>query len=223
MEVADLSDFAAVELLMRDMEAVVHLGGIPIEDNWDALLPANIVGTFNVYEAARRAGVKRVVYASSNHVVGFHRRTRVVGPDDPMRPDSRYGVSKVFGEAIARMYADKYGIETVCLRIGQFRPRPTNTRMLSLWISPADMVQLVLCSLEADEVHFEVVYGISANRRAWYANPGAERIGYVPRDNAEEYLQEVLESADVEEGIGQWFQGGPFCTAEFDGAFDDIP
>lgn len=218
---ADLSDLAAVEHVMRDMDAVVHLGGISIEDSWDSLLPANIVGTYNVYEAARRAGVKRVVYASSNHVVGFHRRTQTVGVDAPMRPDSRYGVAKVFGEALGRMCADKHGIETVSLRIGQFRPIPTNTRMLSLWISPADMVRLVQCSLDADNVHFEVVYGISANTRAWYENPGAVRIGYAPRDNAENYVQQAL-SGQVEQGIGQWFQGGPFCTDEFDGNHDAI-
>lgn len=220
-QLADLSDLAAVERLMQGIDAVVHLGGVSIEGSWEAILPANIEGTYNVYEAARRSGVKRVVFASSNHAVGFHRRTHVVGPDAPVRPDSRYGVAKVFGEALARLYADKHGIETVSLRIGQFRPSPTNARMLSLWISPADMMRLVQCSLDAQDVHFEVVYGISANARAWYDNPGATRIGYLPQDNAEDYLTQAL-AGEAEDTIGCQFQGGPFCSDEFDGTADNI-
>lgn len=220
--IADLSNLEAVHQLMRDVDAVVHMGGISAEDEWDALLPANIVGTYNLYEAARRAGVKRVVFASSNHVVGFHRRTRVIGPDEAIRPDTRYGVTKAFGEALARLYADKHGLESVCLRIGQFRPRPANSRMLSLWLSPEDMVRLVQSSLDADNVHFEVVYGVSANQRGWYENPGAVRIGYVPQENAEDYLTAVQAQPDAEDEVGRLFQGGPFCSTEFDGAIDDI-
>jgi uronate dehydrogenase len=163
--------------------------------------------------------VKRVVFASSNHVVGFHRRERSVGPDSPLRPDTRYGVSKVFGEAIARLYADKHGLASVCLRIGQFRPKPTNRRMLSLWISPRDTVQLVVRSLEAPDVHFEIVYGISANRRGWYDNPGAARIGYRPVDDAENYAAEVeaAVAGELESPVEGAFQGGPFCSQEFEG------
>ena len=220
-EVADLADLDAVTHLMRGMDAVVHLGGISVEDEWDALLPANIVGVYNLYEAARRAGVQRVVFASSNHVTGFYRRTQTIGPDVAPRPDSRYGVTKVFGEAIARMYADKHGIQTVSLRIGQFRPAPSNERMLSLWISHEDMVRLVIRSLEADDVHFEVVYGISGNARAWYDNPGGQRIGYAPEQNAEDHRDAAMAAAK-EPGVGRLFQGGPFCTDEFDANPDAI-
>lgn len=216
---ADLSDYDAVEAVVRDCDAVLHIGGIPHEDAWDAILRSNVIGTFNVYEAARRCGVKRVVFASSNHAAGFWRRSRTIGPDVPARPDSLYGVSKVFGEGVARLYADKYAISSVCLRIGQFRPRPTNVRMLSLWLSPADMVRLAHRSLEAEGVHFEIVYGISSNTRAWYANPGAERIGYRGEDNAEDYAAEVLADpkAAAEDDIGALFQGGPFCSDGFHG------
>ena len=215
----DLGDLAAVERAARDVDAIVHLGGNSLEAEWDDICANNIGGTYNLYEAARRAGVKRVVFASSNHVVGFHRRERPVGPDSPLRPDTRYGVSKVFGEAIARLYADKHGLASVCLRIGQFRPKPTNLRMLSLWISPRDMVQLVVRSLEAPDLHFEIVYGISANRRGWYDNPGAVRIGYRPVDNAEDYAAEVEAAAagQPEPPIEGSFQGGPFCSQEFEG------
>lgn len=217
--VTDLRDLAAVECAARDVHAIVHLGGNSLEADWDDICANNIVGTYNLYEAARRCGVKRVVFASSNHVVGFHRRERSVGPDSPLRPDTRYGVSKVFGEAIARLYADKHGLASVCLRIGQFRPKPTNRRMLSLWISPRDMVQLVVRSLEAPDVHFEIVYGISANRRGWYDNPGAARIGYRPVDDAENYAAEVeaAVAGELESPVEGAFQGGPFCSQEFEG------
>ena len=217
--VTDLRDLAAVERAARDVDAIVHLGGNSLEADWEDICANNIVGTYNLYEAARRCGVKRVVFASSNHVVGFHRRERSVGPDSPLRPDTRYGVSKVFGEAIARLYADKHGLASVCLRIGQFRPKPTNLRMLSLWISPRDMVQLVVRSLEAPDVHFEIVYGISANRRGWYDNPGAARIGYRPVDDAEDYAAEVeaAVAGEPESPIEGTFQGGPFCSQEFEG------
>ena len=222
VEIADLSNLEAVHHLMRDVDAVVHMGGISVEDTWDALLPANIVGTYNVYEAARRAGVKRVVFASSNHVVGFYRRTQVIGPEKAIRPDTRYGITKAFGEALARFYADKHGLESVCLRIGQFRPSPTNSRMLSLWLSPEDLVRLVQSSLDANNIHFEVVYGVSANQRGWYDDPGAAKIGYVPQQNAEDHLSAVQAQSDVEDEVGRLFQGGPFCSIEFDGSIDDI-
>ena len=220
----DLSDLAAVEQAARDVDAIVHLGGNSLEAAWDDICANNIVGTYNLYEAARRCGVARVVFASSNHVVGFHRRERTVGPDSPLRPDTRYGVSKAFGEAIARLYADKHGVASVCLRIGQFRPKPTNVRMLSLWISPRDMVQLVQRSLDAPGVHFEIVYGISGNSRAWYDNPGAERIGFRPLDDAEAYAAEVMTAAAgaPEPALERAFQGGPFCSQEFDGDAERI-
>jgi uronate dehydrogenase len=213
----DLRDLASVERGTRDVDAIVHLGGNSLEAGWDDIWANNIAGTFNLYEAARRCGVKRVVFASSNHVVGFHRREHTVGPDSPLRPDTRYGVSKVFGEGIARLYADKHGLASICLRIGQFRPKPTNRRMLSLWISPRDMVQLVQRSLDVEAVHFEIVYGVSANRRCWYDNPGATRIGFQPMDNAEDYAAEIEAQTLEEPALERAFQGGPFCSDEFDG------
>lgn len=221
---ADLSDFAAVEAAVSGCDAVLHFGGIPQEAAWDPILNSNVCGTFNVYEAARRCGVKRVVFASSNHAVGFWRRDQTIDPRVPVRPDSLYGLSKVFGEGLARLYADKHAIPSVCLRIGQFRPRPTNLRMLSLWLSPADMVRLAHRSLEAEGVHFEVVYGISANTRAWYDNPGANRIGYRGSDNAENYAAEVMADPEAvaEDDVGALFQGGPFCADDFHGNTDKI-
>lgn len=218
----DLRDLESVERAVRGIDAVVHLGGNSLEAGWEDICANNIAGTYNLYEAARRCGVKRVVFASSNHVVGFHPRERTIGPDSPLRPDTRYGVSKVFGEAIARLYADKHGLASVCLRIGQFRPKPTNRRMLSLWISPRDMTRLVECSLEAPDVHFEIVYGVSANRRCWYENPGAARIGFQPVDDAEDYAAQIEGEGMEEPALERAFQGGPFCSQEFDGDADRI-
>jgi uronate dehydrogenase len=138
---------------------VVHLAGIPYEplDNaWAEILPANIVNTYNVFEAARRAGVKRVVFASSNHVVGFYRRERTVGIDVPPRPDSYYGVSKVFGEALGRLYADKYAMSVACLRIGSFRQTPEDRRQLTTWLSHDDGARLLRCCIDAPPFHFLV-------------------------------------------------------------------
>ncbi|MFQ5773557.1 MAG: NAD-dependent epimerase/dehydratase family protein [Kiloniellaceae bacterium] len=221
---ADLRDFAAVERTMAGVDAVVHLGGVPEEDAWEPIHEVNIVGCYHVFEAARRHGVKRVVFASSNHVIGYYRRARRIGPDAPPRPDGRYGVSKLFGEGLGRLYADKHGIGCVALRIGSFQPEPKNVRMLSTWISHRDTVQLVRRALDAPDVHFEVVYGVSANARAWWDNPGAARIGYEPRDDAEDFAGEILaqQSPEDEPETERLFHGGPFCAMEFTGDTSDI-
>ena len=224
MNRADLKGFAQVREMVAGMDAIVHLGGIPTEGDWDAILLNNIQGTYNVFEAARVEGVRRIVFASSNHATGYHRRSRRIGPDAETRPDSRYGVSKVAGEAIGRLYADKYGLEVVCLRIGSFQPRPIDARMLSTWISPADMVRLTACSLEAEPVHFEILYGVSANRRAIWDNPAAARFGYRPEDDAEKFADELLAHGKAAaEPVGErMFHGGSFCAMEFAGSRERI-
>jgi uronate dehydrogenase len=216
---ADLTDLAQVQAVMEGVEAVVHLGAVPNENTWERILEANIIGCYNVFEAARREGVKRVVFASSNHVTGFTRRQNRIGPEAPTRPDGRYGVSKLFGEGLGRLYADKHGIGCVALRIGYFQPKPKGVHALSSWISHRDMVQLVRCALDAPDIHFEIVYGVSNNDRSWWDNPGAERIDYMPQDNAEDYRDEVLSrmSPDDEPELERLFQGGPFCAREFSG------
>lgn len=212
---ADLRDFPAVASLMRGMDCVVHLGGIPREGPWEAILDNNIIGTYNVFEAARQCGVKRVIFASSNHVIGYYRASKMLGIEEPPRPDSRYGVSKVFGEALGRLYADKHGLSVACLRIGSFRERPQNARQLATWISPRDMVQLVRCCIDAPDYRFLVLYGVSDNSRSRWHNPAAAVVGYRPQDNAEacasEFKALLADGADpaVE------FHGGDFCALEF--------
>lgn len=216
---AELSSMAEVRQAVAGMDAIVHLGGIPTEADWDSILATNIHGTYTLFEAARLEGVRRVVFASSNHATGYHRRSNRVGPDSGARPDSRYGVSKVTGEAIGRLYADKHGLEVVCLRIGSFQSRPIDVRMLSTWISPQDMVQLAACALEAEPVHFDILYGVSANRRAIWDNPASIRFGYRPVDDAEQYAAELLakDAARAEPAGERLFHGGSFCALEFTG------
>lgn len=214
---ADILDLAATEATMAGIDCVVHLAAVPVEDAWEGVLSLNIIGTCNVFEAARRAGVRRVVFASSNHVVGYYRREQVLDTSVLPRPDSRYGASKVFGEALGRLYADKHGLSVACLRIGSFRNRPEDARQLATWISHRDTVQLVRRCLEAPDYHFLVVYGVSANRRARWSNAGLEWLGFRPEDDAEAYAAEVLAREAPADPVASLFHGGPFCALEFTG------
>lgn len=213
---ADVGDSAALENAMDGVDAIVHLGAVSVEDSWALILPNNIVGTYNLFEAARQAGVKRVLFASSNHAIGFYRRDQKIGPNVTVRPDSRYGLSKAFGEALASLYADKYGLETYCMRIGNVTEKPVDERRLSIWMSPRDFVQLVEVGLETPDLHFEIVYGASANTRSWWDNSNAERLGYRPQDNAEDYAEEVMaqEPPHAPDDPQHLYQGGAFVTAE---------
>jgi uronate dehydrogenase len=217
--VVDIRDIAAVEASMAGIDCVVHLAGIPEEDRWDKILPMNIEGCYNVFEAARRAGVRRVVFASSNHAVGFHRRETFIDTNVQPRPDGRYGVSKVFGEAVGRLYADKYGLSVACLRIGSFRPddRPSESRHLLTWISHRDMAQLAMRCIEHPRYHFVVAYGVSNNLRNRWDNTPAKFLGYRPQDDAERFADEVLASSPAEDPIAAQFHGGMYCPIEFVG------
>src|SRR5262249_41562747 len=186
------------------------------ESSWEAILQSNIGGTFNVFEAARRAGVKRIIVATSNHAVGFYPRDQTIDHRVVPRPDSRYGVSKAFAEALASLYADKHGISFLCTRIGNFGLQPIDKRRLSIWISPRDYTQLVRIGLEHPDIRFEIVYGVSNNRRSWYDNSNAERLGYRPQDDSEPFAQAVL-AAELPgaDPIAERYQGGTFCAAEY--------
>lgn len=214
---ADLADMAALQHAVRDIDCIVHLAGVPREGPWDAILPNNVIGTYNVFEAARMAGVRRVIFASSNHVIGYYRAAHRIGNTAPPRPDSRYGVSKAFGEALGRMVADKYGLEVACLRIGSFRARPEDARQLATWISHRDMVELARCCIEAPAFHFLVLYGVSNNARNRWENPDAPRVGYRPVDNAEQYAAELVAKTPPAGDPAADFHGGAFCALEFAG------
>lgn len=210
--VLDLADFAATRRAVEGADAVVHLAAIPQEDKFERLLEANVAATYNVFEASRQAGVRRVVFASTNHVTGFYATTERVGPDDPVRPDSLYGVTKVFGEALGRLYADKWGLEVVCLRIGAFGERPRDTDALPMWLSPGDGVRLFTRALVAPEVGFLVVYGVSRVPDSWWKSPGAAVLGYEPVDDVDPEVQRGL-AANADPGGG--LQGGRFAAREY--------
>jgi len=191
LQVCALEDRAAMRSLLEGVDAVVHLGGYSVEGPFEPILQANIVGAFNLYEAARVNGVKRIVFASSNHVTGFYRQDEVVSPLDPVRPDGLYGISKAFGENLSRYYFDRHGIETACLRIGSSFPEPKDRRMLATWMSFDDLERLVVSFLTAPVVGHSIVYGVSANRTTWWDNTCARHLGYVPQDSSEPFRPEV--------------------------------
>jgi uronate dehydrogenase len=209
----DLTDKRGVDRLVEGCDAIVHLGGISVEGPFEAILEANIRGTFHIYEGARRHGVKRVVFASSNHVVGFHRQADTLDVDAPRRPDGYYGISKSFGEDLSRFYFDRYGIETACLRIGSSFPEPRDRRMLSTWLGYDDLTALVRCSLYAPHVGHTVVYGVSANREVWWNNAGAAHLGFQPGQSSEPFRAKVEQQPPLPaEHPAAQFQGGGFVA-----------
>ncbi len=185
------------------------------EAEWEPILQANIVGCYNVPEVARRNGVKCVLFATSNHAVGFFRRDETIDHTVYPRPDSRYGLSKVFGEQVASLYADKYGLEVFCMRIGKLNPKPVDKRRLSIWLSPRDLAQLVRIGVEHPDIRFEIVYGASGNQRSWYDNANAHRLGYRPQDDSERYAQEILARhvGDTDPRV-EVYQGGTFVALD---------
>ena len=199
----------------KGVGAVVHLGGFSVEGSWETILRANIVGTYNVFEAARRNGARRIVFATSNHAVGFYDRDETIDHRVYPKPDSRYGVSKVFGEALGSLYADKYGMQVFCMRIGNVNARPIDKRRLSILFTPRDLAQLVTIGVEHPDIRFEIVYGISRNARAWYDNANAFRLGYRPQDDGEQWAAEVLaKEPPGGDPVAEKYQGGVFCVAE---------
>jgi uronate dehydrogenase len=217
VDCAELAEYDAVERIVADCDGIIHLGGISGESEWEPILQSNIVGTYNLFEAARRARVKRIIVATSNHAVGFYPRDQKIDHRVVPRPDSRYGVSKAFAEALASLYADKHGIGFLCTRIGNFGPQPIDERRLAIWISPRDYAQLVRIGLEHPAIRYEIVYGVSNNRRSWYDNSNAERLGYRPQDDSERFAEAVLaaEAGRPSDPIAERYQGGTFCAAGY--------
>ena len=212
---ADLADKAAVRAMVRDVDAVLHFGGISLESPFDRIVEANIVGLHNLYEAVHIHGVRRVVYASSSHVVGFYPQSQHVGLDAPLRPDCLYGVSKCFGEALSRYYYDRFGIETVCLRIGSSFEEPTNPRMLVTYLSYRDLVELVRCALFTARVDHSIVYGVSDNPVKWWDNSAARHLGFHARDSSVVFADRFPASMPPEDSDRPElrFQGGPWVVA----------
>jgi len=215
---ADLGDYEQTRQITAGIDGIVHLGGYSVEGPWETIHKSNIVGCYNLFEAAYRSGVKRVVFASSNHAVGFYRRDQKIGGDVTVRPDSRYGVSKAFGEAVGALYADKHGLQVTCIRIGNVGDKPLDKRRLSIWVKPEDLTQLVRIGLEHPDIRFEIFYGASDNEAGWWDNSNARRFGYRPQFRSEDFREEAMaaQAKLPADPIGDRFQGGPFCSDEYD-------
>ncbi|MEN8653484.1 NAD(P)-dependent oxidoreductase [Streptomyces sp. 21So2-11] len=215
---ADLADKEALREAVRGVDAIIHLAGISLEASFEKIVRANIEGTYNLYESAREAGIARVVFASSNHAVGFTPRPADGAPripiNTPHRPDTFYGLSKAFGEDLAQLYWDLHGVETVSVRIGSCFMEPSSVRMLSVWMSPGDGARLFHAALTAEKVGHTVIYGSSANTRLWWDLSTARAIGYEPQDDSEQYAEKlVAEQGELDPANPAHANlGGPFCT-----------
>jgi uronate dehydrogenase len=218
---ADLARSGEVAEAVRGIDGIMHLGGFSVEGPWDAILNANIIGCYNLFEEARKAGVKRVVFASSNHAVGYYPRHETIPTDVTVLPDSRYGVSKAFGEALGAMYALKHGMRVTSLRIGNVNERPLDVRRLAIMLHPQDLVQLIRIGLEHPDIVYEVFYGASGNTRAWWDNGRAAEFGYKPKHDSETHLADAMagQANAAADAVGDFYQGGTFCAAEHSADF----
>jgi len=214
---ADISNFAETAAAVAGIDGIVHLGGYSVEGPWESILNANIIGCYNLFETARLAGVKRVIFASSNHAVGFYPRTTKIPHDVTVLPDGRYGVSKAFGEALGALYAMKHGMRVTSLRIGNVNETPLDLRRMAIMLHPEDLVQLIRIGLEHPEIVYEVFYGASGNTRAWWDNSRAEALGYKPKHNSEGQLAaaQAGQATAPADPIGDFYQGGTFTSAEY--------
>ena len=209
----DMADRDGVLALAKDVDAVIHLGGQPVEADWETIINSNILGCTHMFEAAYQAGADRVLFASSNHAIGFHHRSTKIDDKCEPRPDTRYGLSKAFCEDLGRLYAFKHGLKSFHMRIGSCFLKPIDARMLSTWLSYGDFCRLVDVGLEVDYLH-EIVYGVSDNPASFWDNGNAERMGYKPLDTAEDYRDQV---AGIVSGypVEEVLQGGGFPANEF--------
>jgi uronate dehydrogenase len=212
---ADLADAQAVNAMVQGVDAIVHLGGVSVEGPFGPILQANILGLYNLYEAAREHGVRRIIFASSNHVTGFYRQSETITADAPPRPDGLYGVSKAFGEDLSRFYFDRYGIETACVRIGSSFPEPKDRRMLATWLSFDDLHRLITACLTTPVLGHSIVFGMSDNAVTWWDNSRARHIGFAPQDSSDVFREAVYARTappDLSDPVVQ-FQGGGFVKA----------
>jgi uronate dehydrogenase len=211
----DLADREAVLSLLDGVDAVLHFGGVSVEQEVDEIVQANIIGLHHLYEAVHKKGIKRVIYASSSHVVGYYPTTQVVDASAPLRPDCIYGVSKCFGEALSRYYYDRFGIETVCLRIGSSFEEPRNARMMVTFLAHDDLVELVSCALFTPRVGHTITFGVSDNKVKWWDNRLATHLGFEPQRSSSEFAERFPQGGarPPADDVTATYQGGPFVLA----------
>lgn len=218
-ERADITDVDELTAAFAGIDGIIHLAGIPNERALAEMVQVNVIGTSTVYEAARRAGVPRVVLGSSNHSTGFYPRDTLVTPDSPMRPDSIYGLTKCWGELTAGMYYDKAGIRSLIIRIGNAQDMPRAPRSLEVWISANDLTQLSLIGLTHPDVDVKTVFGVSGGGGSWWDNSEADRLGYIPQDRIRDHAHpDAFKPVPADASpVGEYFQGAMFCTFDHDG------
>jgi len=211
----DLRDPAVVDRLLQGVDVLIHMAGTSVEKPLPEIIDNNLRALHEVYEGARRHRVRRVIFDSSNHAIGMYPVKARLSTDCEFRPDGFYGLSKMWGEGLARLYWDKHGIETVCIRIGSCVERPMEPRHLATWLGHEDLLHLIEQSISVPDIGFIVVWGVSANTRSYWDNGGAAQLGYQPRQNAEDFAEEVLSRADPLDPIARQYQGGGFASVDF--------
>ncbi len=208
----DLSDADAVNDLVAGCDGILHLGGISVEDKFSKILRGNIEGVYNLYEAARAHGQPRILFASSNHTVGYHPQDAYLDAECTLKPDSLYGVSKCFGEALATMYHAKFGQETALVRIGSCFEKPVDYRMLATWFSYDDFTSLIKAVFAAPELGCPVIWGVSDNEDCWWDNSAIDYLGWTPKDSSAMFRAEIearVERPPADAPHAIW-QGGAF-------------
>lgn len=214
--IADLADAALVDPLVAGAGPIIHLGAVTTEVDFPTIVAGNILGTYNLFEAVRRHNAGPIVFASSNHATGFYERGQRLDSNTPPRPDSLYGVSKACGEALASFYADKYGMEIACIRIGSALAEPEEPRHLATWFSLEDLLRMIEACLAAPALGCTILYGVSDNRRAWWSNEAAAHVPYAPQDNAEDYRDRIASVYQRDpEAPEVRFQGGSFAANDY--------
>jgi len=208
----DLADRDQVLAMCEGVDAILHFGGVSTEEAFDPIMQANILGMANLYEAVHKLGIRRVVFASTNHTMGMYKTTDLVDATMPTRPDGYYGVSKVFGESLSRYYWDRFGIETVCIRIGYCWPEATNYRQMVTWLGLDDLVQLLWRSLLTPRVGHTITFGISDNPGRWWDDRHSRHLGYRPVQSSLQFADKIAPAVNWEEmgDITLCFQGGVF-------------
>ena len=210
---ADLGDGVTILRLAEGCGAIVHLGGVSVERPFEEVLGPNIRGLYHIYEAARREGA-RVIFASSNHSVGFHERTESLGADTQFLPDGFYGLSKAYGELMGRLYWYKHGVESVFLRIGSCYPEPINNRMLSTWLSYPDFARLVVRCVVTETVGCSVIWGASDNARmTWWRDDARAVVGWAPGDSADPFAGQLSGKVSGDP-VEERYMGGNFCSLD---------
>jgi len=225
-ETIDLADAQGLARLARGCRAILHFGGIPNDTQpAEAIAAANLTGVRNVYEAALLAGA-RVVFASSNHTMGYHLRPtqpeQRLDAASPYRPDGLYGLSKVYGEQMGRLYWDKHGVESVNLRIGSCTPAPTDARMLATWLSPADLARLCIAAVRAPHTGWAMVWGASDNPGSFWAGDDRALVGWAPQDSAEPW-RDAVATLQTDDPIAERFQGGAFASRGYTRSTQETP